>query len=59
MFAELLAVGAWDAAELAASLSAAGIEIDDRWDREVWAEAAADFARYLRMRKPAEYVCPH
>lgn len=59
VFAELLAVGTWDASELASALSEVGIEIDDRWDRDVWAEAAAGFARYLRTRRPAEYVCPN
>lgn len=35
VMAELLAVGTWDASQLATSLLDAGIEIDDRWDREV------------------------
>jgi hypothetical protein len=57
--AELLAVGTWDASQLATRLLDAGIEMDDRWDREVWAQAAAGFSRYLLARRPAEYVCPN
>lgn len=58
VMAELLTVGTGGASELTARLSEVGIEIDDRWDRDVWVQAAAAFDRYLRTRRPAEYVCP-
>ncbi len=58
VMSELLAIGKWDEPELSARLGEAGIEIDDRWDREVWAYAAAAFNRYLGTRRPAEYECP-
>ncbi len=54
VFAELLAIGVWDAAELPRS----HIEIDDRFNQDVWVDAVKAFAHYLDARRPAEYLCP-
>ncbi len=58
VFAELLAIGVWDATGLAAELSKSHIEVDDRFSRDAWVEAANAFAHYLDARRPAEYLCP-
>lgn len=59
VMAELLAVGTWDSSQLESKLLNAGLEIDDRWDVDVWAHAAAGFRRFLSARRSSEYVCPN
>ncbi len=59
VMAELLAVGKWDGTELASRLTEAGIDIDDRWDLEIWTHAAAAFTRYMKTGHRAGSACPH
>ena len=59
VFAELLAVGVWDAPGLAAELPRSHIEVNDRFSQDAWVAAAKAFAHYLDARRPAEYLCPN